>query len=135
MRFKLLSDGDMKAIDALKEHHGGAKRISEAIEAMREMETRKRIPTGETNRWLEKTMQRNPPPAGRFGKRYKIFNQTGLDPMFKLIAHQLAHAIQNAEFFELACEVITHCGNTLKSLSHEDVGRLLELRQDSAKGV
>lgn len=43
MRFKLLSDGDMKAIDALKEHHGGAKRISEAIEAMRELETRKRI--------------------------------------------------------------------------------------------
>lgn len=46
-----------------------------------------------------------------------------------------AHAIQNAEFFELACEVITRGGNTLKSLSQEDVNRLLELRQDSAKGV
>ncbi len=51
------------------------------------------------------------------------------------VAPDYAHAIQNAEFFELACEIITHCGNTLKSLSHEDVGRLLELRQDSAKGV
>ena len=51
------------------------------------------------------------------------------------VATDYAHAIQNAEFFELACEVITRGGNTLKSLSQEDVDRLLELRQDSAKGV
>jgi len=51
------------------------------------------------------------------------------------VATDYAHAIQNAEFFELACEVITRGGNTLKSLSQVDVDRLLELRQDAAKGV
>jgi ribulose-5-phosphate 4-epimerase/fuculose-1-phosphate aldolase len=51
------------------------------------------------------------------------------------VATDYAHAIQNAEFFELACAVITHGGNTVKTLSEEDVGCLLKLRQDSAKGV
>ncbi len=43
MKFKLLSDSDMKAIDALKESHGGAKGIAETIEKMRDLETRKKI--------------------------------------------------------------------------------------------
>ncbi len=43
MKFKLLSDSDMKAIDALKESHGGAKGIAETIEKMRDFETRKKI--------------------------------------------------------------------------------------------
>ncbi len=47
------------------------------------------------------------------------------------VATDYAHAIQNAEFFELACEVITRAGSTLKSLAQEDVDRLLELRQDA----
>ncbi len=43
MRFELLSDNDMKAMDALKESHGGAKGIAETIEEMRDFETRKQI--------------------------------------------------------------------------------------------
>lgn len=51
------------------------------------------------------------------------------------VATDYAHAVQNAEFFELACEIITNGGNTAKPLSQKEVNRLLELRQDSAKGV
>jgi len=51
------------------------------------------------------------------------------------VAVDYAHAIQNAEFFEIACEVITHGGNTVKSLPEEDIKRLLELRQDLARGL
>ncbi|MBL7108565.1 MAG: hypothetical protein ISS38_04660 [Candidatus Cloacimonetes bacterium] len=43
MEYKLLSNSDMKAIDALKEFHGGAKKISETITKMRDLETRKKI--------------------------------------------------------------------------------------------
>ncbi len=43
MRYPLLSDADMKAIDALKEHHGGAEKIVSTIRKMRDFETRKRI--------------------------------------------------------------------------------------------
>ncbi len=43
MRFKLLSDRDMKAIDALKQAHGGAQEISATIEKMRDYQTRGRI--------------------------------------------------------------------------------------------
>ncbi len=50
-------------------------------------------------------------------------------------AADYAHAIQNAEFFELACDIITRNGNALKSLSKEDADRMLELRQDATNGV
>ncbi len=43
MHFKLLSDKDLKAMDALLDSYGGAKEISEKIESMRDYETRKRI--------------------------------------------------------------------------------------------
>jgi hypothetical protein len=43
MYYDFLSNSDMKAIDALKEHHGGAKKIVETITEMRKLETRKRI--------------------------------------------------------------------------------------------
>jgi hypothetical protein len=43
MRFKLLSDGDVKLIDALKQSHGGAQEISQTIERMRDLETRKKV--------------------------------------------------------------------------------------------
>jgi hypothetical protein len=43
MRFKLLSQSDMQAIDSLKESHGGSKGISDAIEKMRDYGTRKAI--------------------------------------------------------------------------------------------
>ena len=43
MNFKLLSDKDLKAMDALLDSYGGAKEISEKIESMRDYKTRKRI--------------------------------------------------------------------------------------------
>ena len=43
MHFKLLSDRDLKAMDALLDSYGGPKEISEKIESMRNYETRKGI--------------------------------------------------------------------------------------------
>jgi hypothetical protein len=43
MHIKLLSNDDMKAIDALKNYHGGAKEICDTITKMREYENRKKI--------------------------------------------------------------------------------------------
>ena len=43
MKFKLLSARDMEAIDALKQSHGGAKKIAQTIEQKRKYETRKGI--------------------------------------------------------------------------------------------
>ncbi len=43
MKYKLLSDSDIKAIDALKEFHGGADEINKTIKKMRDFETRKKI--------------------------------------------------------------------------------------------
>ena len=43
MHFELLSDRDLKAMDALLDSYGGAKEISEKIESMRDHETRKRV--------------------------------------------------------------------------------------------
>ncbi len=43
MKYQLLSNSEMKAIDALKEYHGGAKDIVKTIDKMRKYETRKRI--------------------------------------------------------------------------------------------
>jgi len=43
MHFKLLSDKDLKAIDALRDSYGGAEEIKKQIDAHRDYETRKRI--------------------------------------------------------------------------------------------
>ena len=43
MHFKLLSDRDLKAMDALLDSYGGPKEISEKIESMRDYDTRKGI--------------------------------------------------------------------------------------------
>lgn len=43
MHFKLLSDKDLKAMDALLDSYGGAKEISQKIETMRDYENRKSI--------------------------------------------------------------------------------------------
>jgi len=51
------------------------------------------------------------------------------------VADDYAHAIQNAEFFELACHVIVHNDNRLTLLSEADVKCLLELRRDMVRGV
>ena len=43
MKYKLLSNSDLKAIDALLDYHGGAKHINSTIAKMRNYETRKNI--------------------------------------------------------------------------------------------
>ena len=43
MKYNLLSDSDLKSIDALKEHHGGAKTIIETINKRRSYDTRKKV--------------------------------------------------------------------------------------------
>ncbi len=43
MHFKLLSDKDLKAMDALLDSYGGAKEISKQIDSMRDYDRRKRI--------------------------------------------------------------------------------------------
>jgi hypothetical protein len=43
MKYKLLNDADLKAIDALVEFHGGAKHINDTILKMRDYQTRKKI--------------------------------------------------------------------------------------------
>ena len=44
------------------------------------------------------------------------------------VADSFAHAIQNASFFELACEIILHGGDELAPLSCEEAQYLLDLR-------
>jgi hypothetical protein len=43
MKFRLLSTGDLQAIDRLKSHHGGAQAISETIRSQRDLATRRRV--------------------------------------------------------------------------------------------
>jgi hypothetical protein len=43
MKYALLSPSDLKAIDVLKEHYGGAQKISETLRERRLFETRKRV--------------------------------------------------------------------------------------------
>ena len=45
-----------------------------------------------------------------------------------------AHAIQNASFFELACEIILHGGDELAPLSREEAQYLLDLRNQKKEG-
>jgi hypothetical protein len=45
MKYKLLSNKDMKAIDALVAYHGGADEINKTIKKMRDFETRKKVLT------------------------------------------------------------------------------------------
>ena len=47
-------------------------------------------------------------------------------------AADFAQAIQNAEFFELACEIIVHGRETLKPVPEEYIHRLLDLRQSAS---
>lgn len=43
MKYPLLSRSDLKAIDALKEHHGGAQNIADTLRERRRLETRKQV--------------------------------------------------------------------------------------------
>ncbi|MFC1895915.1 class II aldolase/adducin family protein [Thermodesulfobacteriota bacterium] len=51
------------------------------------------------------------------------------------VGNDVDHAIQNAEFFELACEVILRSGGKLTPLTAEDAGTLLELRRAAGSGA
>jgi ribulose-5-phosphate 4-epimerase/fuculose-1-phosphate aldolase len=51
------------------------------------------------------------------------------------VAADYAYAIQNAEFFELACDVITRGGDTVKPLTDEEADYFLAARLGAAKGV
>lgn len=50
------------------------------------------------------------------------------------VGDSFAHAIQNASFFELACEIILHGGDKLTGLSCEDAQYLLDLRGQKEEG-
>jgi ribulose-5-phosphate 4-epimerase/fuculose-1-phosphate aldolase len=49
------------------------------------------------------------------------------------VADSFAHAIQNASFFELACEIILHGGDELTGLSCEEAQYLLDLRSEKGE--
>ena len=51
------------------------------------------------------------------------------------VAADYAHAIQNAEFFEFACEIICRNADRLEPLSNADAERLLEQRQEAGRRV
>jgi hypothetical protein len=53
MKFKLLSERDMKAMDALKEFHGGAAKINETIAFKAKLENRKAILAEKGGDWLK----------------------------------------------------------------------------------
>lgn len=50
------------------------------------------------------------------------------------VARDLDHAIQNAEFFELACQIIVQSGAAVKPLPEEAVQQLLAMRARAARG-
>jgi ribulose-5-phosphate 4-epimerase/fuculose-1-phosphate aldolase len=51
------------------------------------------------------------------------------------VAEDYAHVIQKAEFFELACSIITHSAGALSPLPEEDVQTLLALSQTVKRSV
>lgn len=50
------------------------------------------------------------------------------------VARDLDHAIQNAEFFELACQIIIESGDCLRPLAKEAVRDLLAMRASASRG-
>ena len=51
------------------------------------------------------------------------------------VADDFPHVIQNAEFFELACEIILHGRDKITPMPQEYVHRLLALRQSAANNT
>jgi ribulose-5-phosphate 4-epimerase/fuculose-1-phosphate aldolase len=51
------------------------------------------------------------------------------------VARDVDHAIQNALFFELACEIILRCANKAVSLPEKEVQALLKLRHSAGANV
>lgn len=49
------------------------------------------------------------------------------------VARDLDHAIQNAEFFELACQIIVRSGDDIKPLAPEAVQKLLAMRANAGR--
>jgi len=50
------------------------------------------------------------------------------------VARDLDHAIQNAEFFELACQIIVQSGADVRALTPDAVRELLTMRASAARG-
>jgi ribulose-5-phosphate 4-epimerase/fuculose-1-phosphate aldolase len=51
------------------------------------------------------------------------------------VARDVDHAVQNAVFFELACEIILRAGSDLQPLPEKEVQALLQLRQSANAGA
>jgi ribulose-5-phosphate 4-epimerase/fuculose-1-phosphate aldolase len=51
------------------------------------------------------------------------------------VAEDYAHAIQNAEFFELACEIIVRGGGAVVPLPDKEIAHLLELGESAHGGA
>ena len=51
------------------------------------------------------------------------------------VAVDCAHAIQNADLFELACQILVCNGHRAEPISKEDVQRLLKLRRNAKEGL
>jgi len=51
------------------------------------------------------------------------------------VARDLDHAIQNAEFFELACRIIVQSGAAIRPLSEEAIRELLAMRANTGRSV
>ena len=49
------------------------------------------------------------------------------------VARNLDHAIQNAEFFELACQIIVQSGDNIRPLTQEAVRELLAMRASASR--
>jgi ribulose-5-phosphate 4-epimerase/fuculose-1-phosphate aldolase len=50
------------------------------------------------------------------------------------VAQDFTHVIQNAEFFELACSVIVHAGDSLIPLPEDEIRHLLAMRRERREG-
>ncbi len=51
------------------------------------------------------------------------------------VATDVAHAIQNASFFELACSILLRSGERIAPLTAEQAGELLALKAAKKSGV
>ncbi len=51
------------------------------------------------------------------------------------VARDVDHAVQNAMFFELACEIILRSGTMAMPLPDEEVQALLKLRKSASGNV
>jgi len=75
MHFKLLSDKDLKAMDALIDSYGGAKEISRKIESMRDYQTRKKMAA---DKGYEDMLERAEEYVKKFAKVEEFIKKEGI---------------------------------------------------------